>query len=150
MHTYHIYTVQFCRFWSPITDLRHYCAFGVNLAVFLGLGLFDGLARSAMGQKRSNFQGLRLWASWLWVFCVWNPPQKTKNKGWRFWSRIARIRQVCAFVVVWVGWRFGCAGWAGTVAKRAKNALENCPAGSPKQWVQLAEHRLEKSVLSNE
>jgi hypothetical protein len=44
----------------------------------------------------------------------------------------------------------GCAGWAGTVAKRAKNALENCPAGSPKQWVQLAEHRLEKSVLSNE
>ena len=58
-------------------------------------------------------------------------------------------RAGCACVAVWEGWRFGCAGWAGTVAKRAKNALENCLAGSPKQWVQLAEHRLENAVLSN-
>jgi hypothetical protein len=55
MHTHNIYTVQFCRFWSPITDLWHFCACGVNLAVFLGLGLFDGLARSAMGQKTPKF-----------------------------------------------------------------------------------------------
>jgi hypothetical protein len=99
------------------------------------------------GKKRSNFQGLRFWAGWL---CGLEYGAKKSKTRLAILVNYSRFGHICAFVVVWEGWRFRCAGCAGTVGKRAENALENCPAGSPKQWVQLAEHRLEKGSPKHE
>jgi hypothetical protein len=120
MHTYHIYTVQFCRFWSPITDLRHFCACGVNLAVFLGLGLFDGLTGSAMGQKTLKISRFAL-LGWLAVL-VGIRRKKKQNKVGDF----GQLKPILAHLRLCSGLG-GLAVWVCWMGRHCRQKGKKCP-----------------------